>query len=355
MFDERAAAVRPDFRIDDSNRDVVDRICRRLEGVPLAIELAAARDQAAAPRGAARTARPPARLPRRRPPRPPRAPAGPAQHDRVELRPARRGRAATVRVPRRLRRQLLARRGRGGRARARRERRRARPARVAGRQEPPAGRADRRRAAVPDARDDRRVRSRAGWPSDDDADASAERHAAFYRDIERRRRRRCAWRATSATGSSVLGDDHDGEAGNVRAALAWFLGHGRLDDLADMAWALWVPAWISGASTRAGGWRRPRSAADGEHVGAVAGPAARRRSGSFHMWSGRPRRRPIASTRGGEQPARARATTSRRGRDARPEHDRRPDRGRGARRGARRARPRRCTAGSATRGARRRR
>ena len=36
-------AVRPDFRIDESNRELIDRICRRLEGVPLAIELAAAR------------------------------------------------------------------------------------------------------------------------------------------------------------------------------------------------------------------------------------------------------------------------------------------------------------------------
>ena len=68
LFEERAAAVRPGFRIDDSNRDVIDRVCRRLEGVPLAIELAAARTQAPGPGCAARAARPPARLPRGRRP-----------------------------------------------------------------------------------------------------------------------------------------------------------------------------------------------------------------------------------------------------------------------------------------------
>ena len=87
-------AVRPDFRIDDSNRERRRAVCRRLEGVPLAIELAAARHQAADSGGAPRAARPPARLPRRRRPRPPRAPAGAAPHDRVEPRPARRARAA---------------------------------------------------------------------------------------------------------------------------------------------------------------------------------------------------------------------------------------------------------------------
>jgi len=49
LFEERAMAVRPDFRIDESNVHVVHRVCQRLEGVPLAIELAAARSKLLAP------------------------------------------------------------------------------------------------------------------------------------------------------------------------------------------------------------------------------------------------------------------------------------------------------------------
>ncbi|WP_410813167.1 AfsR/SARP family transcriptional regulator [Micromonospora sp. 067-2] len=43
LFADRAAAVRLDFRVDDRTVESVVRICRALDGMPLAIELAAAR------------------------------------------------------------------------------------------------------------------------------------------------------------------------------------------------------------------------------------------------------------------------------------------------------------------------
>ncbi len=49
LFEERAAAASPGFRITEDNADAAKRICRRLDGIPLGIELAAARLRVIAP------------------------------------------------------------------------------------------------------------------------------------------------------------------------------------------------------------------------------------------------------------------------------------------------------------------
>jgi len=46
LFVERATGAAPGFALDDGNRPTVDAICRRLDGIPLALELAATRVRA---------------------------------------------------------------------------------------------------------------------------------------------------------------------------------------------------------------------------------------------------------------------------------------------------------------------
>ncbi|MAF09175.1 hypothetical protein CMK11_01890, partial [Candidatus Poribacteria bacterium] len=50
LFVDRATAVAPAFAVTDENADAIALICRRLDGIPLAMELAAARVRAMSPR-----------------------------------------------------------------------------------------------------------------------------------------------------------------------------------------------------------------------------------------------------------------------------------------------------------------
>lgn len=50
LFVERARSAQPDFALDDENHEAVAELCIRLDGVPLALELAAARMRSMSPR-----------------------------------------------------------------------------------------------------------------------------------------------------------------------------------------------------------------------------------------------------------------------------------------------------------------
>ncbi len=116
------------------------------------------------------------------------------------------------------------------------------------------------------------------------AESIDERHAEFYRDLSR------------ALGRGVRGPDQlrwlqrlsgegGGEGDNFRAALAWFAAHRRMDDFAEAAWGLWMPAWLTGRIDE--GQRLARGA-----LGAGAAMSDRSRArllviaGMFDLWKG---------------------------------------------------------------------
>ena len=98
LFVERARGVRSDFRLTDDNAAAVAEICRRLDGLPLAIELATARLNLFSPEALRDRLGEQPQGARQRRPRPARAPADAPRDDRVELPAPDARRAAAVRA-----------------------------------------------------------------------------------------------------------------------------------------------------------------------------------------------------------------------------------------------------------------
>ena len=181
LFAERAADAAPGFHLTDDNASDVAEVCFRLDGMPLAIELAAARAGVLTPAQIAQRLRDSLRPARRRP-RAAHPPADARGHPELEPRPSHPRGAGALPPHRRVRRVVRARRGRGG------VRRR------------PAWRAARWSSCSGAWSTSRSWRPRRNAAST--ATGCSRRSANTLAIASARRARRHAWRRTTATGTS---------------------------------------------------------------------------------------------------------------------------------------------------------
>jgi predicted ATPase len=111
------------------------------------------------------------------------------------------------------------------------------------------------------------------------------RHVEYYSEFSRtlhgrlRGTEQADWVARLDSGSGA------GDIDNLRASLRWSIDHGELDDVATIVWSMWLLAWISGRLQECRQWAREAEAANGT---LSAGGRARLLTvaGLFETWKG---------------------------------------------------------------------
>ena len=116
-------------------------------------------------------------------------------------------------------------------------------------------------------------------------EATGQRHADFYRTLGLELRpalrgpEQARWVGRLGSGTGA------GDVDNLRAALRWYIDRAHLDDTAHILWSMWLLAWVSGRLEECRRWARDALATPGS-----PSKDARARlltvAGLFEMWKG---------------------------------------------------------------------